>query len=408
MEGYRTYKNNVMFLVADEDQVERMVEVSQRYLAAQRIVGDADRMQQFNNEQADKLKKMTEAAELDLRVAITKAYRHFYYPSADASRKAANLAYLAMQPDEQGDIEKDQTDVVLRILRNLDKVLTADQEKPLSPQYVKAKAWPANTVSMTTEDLRRAFAQRLGLKMLLDINQLKRTIKDGVAKGTWVYYPPEEGIAYGPPSPAPMIQIGEDATLYTPEEARRLGLKIKGVDDQKSEVCPVCGKTPCTCDEEVEPKEKSTKFCAEGGPAQVFQSVADQCHDNKVASLKRMFIRIDGMGKDVAKDVRSMGLAVPQMGKANFTIEQKMVLEFGGGEKLAVDFIGAWDRYKRLKTVTDPLSQEATNASIKFALRADFEQGLEPNSEQFQTIRDVLANLGMGRIRVDADEKGSK
>ena len=44
MEGYRTYKNNVVFLVADADQVEHMVEVAQRYLAVHRIVGDADRM----------------------------------------------------------------------------------------------------------------------------------------------------------------------------------------------------------------------------------------------------------------------------------------------------------------------------------------------------------------------------
>lgn len=409
MEGYRTYKNNVMFLVADEDQIDRMVDVAQRYLAVRRIVGDVDRMRQFNNEQADKLKKMAEAAELDLRVAITKAYRHFYYPSADAPRKAGNLAHHLLQPDEQGDIEKDQADVILRVLRGVEKVLTADQDKPLNPQYVKAKAWTTNAVSMTTEDLRKMFAQRLGLKMLLDINQLKRTIKDGVTKGIWVYYPSEEGVAYGPPSPAPMVQIGEDATLYAPEEAQRLGLKIKG-EEKVTEVCPVCGNSPCTCgeDDDDDGKTKPTRFTAEGGPAQVLQSIADQCHDNHVKTLKRLFVRIDGMGKDAARDVRSMGLAVPQMGKATFSLEQKMVLEFGGGEKLAVDFAGSWDRYKRLKAVTDPLSQEATNASVKFLMRADFDGGLEPGGEQFQTIRDVLTNLGVGKIRVDADEKGAE
>lgn len=405
MEGYRTYKNNVVFLVADEDQVDRMVDVAQRYLAVRRIVGDADRMRQFNNEQADKLKKMADAAELDLRIAITKGYRHFYYPSADASRKAANLAYQLLQPDEQGDVEQDQTEVVLRVLRTLDKVLTADQDKPLNPQYVKAKAWPANTTTMTTEDLRRAFAQRLGLKMLLDINQLKRTIKDGVTKGIWIYYPSDEGIAYGPPSPAPMIQIGEDATLYTPEEAVKLGLKIKGTEAKDPEVCPVCGKSPCTCGEDDDPKPQPTRFSAEGGPSQVFQAIADQCQDHQVKKLSRVFLRLEGMGKDAARDVRSLGLAIPQMGKATFSLEKKMVLEFGGGERLNIDFAGSWDRYKRLKTVTDTLSQEAANASVKFGLKAEFDQGLEVGGEQFQTIKDVLTNLSIGKIRVDVEKK---
>ena len=34
--------------------------------------------------------------------------------------------------------------MLLKVLKNLDKVLTAD-DNPLNPQYVKAKAWPANT-----------------------------------------------------------------------------------------------------------------------------------------------------------------------------------------------------------------------------------------------------------------------
>jgi len=39
LEGYRTYKNNLLFLVADNAQVERMVEVAQRYLAINCILG---------------------------------------------------------------------------------------------------------------------------------------------------------------------------------------------------------------------------------------------------------------------------------------------------------------------------------------------------------------------------------
>ena len=91
-EGFRLYKNNVLFLVADEEQREQMIKTARRYLAIRQIANDRDRMSEFSDEQKKKLKSMYETSELDLRVAITKGYRYLYYPSADAPRKAGNLA----------------------------------------------------------------------------------------------------------------------------------------------------------------------------------------------------------------------------------------------------------------------------------------------------------------------------
>lgn len=409
MEEYRTYKNNLVFLVADEDQLDRMVDVAQQYLAIRRITTDPERIQEFNKAQADKLKQMGEAAELDLRVAITKCYRHLYYPSADAARKTSNLAHQGLQAEEQGKVQQDQTEVVLKALKNLEKVLTAD-DKPLNAQYVKAKAWPMNAVSVTTEDLRREFGKRLGLKMLLDINQLKKTIREGVQKGNWIYYPASEGIGYGEPSPNPMVEISEDVILYTPEEAQRVGVKIKGAEPEV-QVCPVCGKIPCICDQDEETDGddgKPKRVLGEGTPAQAFQTISDQCHDHGVKVLARLFIRVEGMGKDAARDIRSLGLAIPQMGKAQYQLDQRLVLEFEGGEKFQVEFSGSWDRYKRIKSITDQLSQEASNASCRMAVRADFEAGLSVAGDQFQTIRDVLDSLGMGKVFVDGQPQATE
>lgn len=403
MEEYRTYKNNLVFLVADEDQIDRMVVVAQQYLAIRRITKDPERIQEFNRAQADKLKQLGEAAELDLRVAITKCYRHMYYPSADASRKNSNLAHQALQAEEQGKVPQDQTEIVLKALKNLDKMLTAD-DKPLNAQYMKAKAWPTNAVSITTEDLRREFAKRLGLKMLLDINQIKKTIREGVQKGNWIYYSTSEGIGYGEPSPTPMVEISEDVTLYTKEEAERIGIKIKGTQ-RDVEVCPVCVKDPCVCGDEEDESDgdvkKPKRLIGEGTPAQAIQSITDQCHDHDVKTISHLLIRVEGMGKDAARDIRSLGLAIPQMGKAQFQFDQRLVLEFDGGEKFQVEFRGSWDRYKRIKGVTDQLSQEASNASCRMVVRADFEGGLSVGGDQFHTIRDVLDSLSMGKVVVD-------
>ncbi len=410
MEGYRTYKNNVLFLVADTDQVDHMVEVAQRYLAIRRIVGDPDRMAELSKEQRDKLKGMQEAAELDVRVAITKAYKYLYYPSADAPKRASGLARETIPPQDQGEVSKDQSQVVLRVLKPLGKLLTGD-DSPKAAAWLKAKAWPVGKDTVTTDELRKAFAQRIGLPMLLDPNQLRRTIKDGIAQGQWVYYDAEEEAAYGAGSPTPLVKVSEEVELYTVEEARRKGLKIKG-EEVAPETCPICGNPGhlCTCGKAC-PKcgqdpcacTKPSRVHAEGTPGQVFQRIVDLCADHKVTALSRLTIRVEGAGKTAAAEARSLGLAIPQLGKGSFFVEQRLATEFGAAESLEVSFRGGWDRYKRLKTVTDAFGQEASKVAVATTLRAEFADGLHVGGAQYQTIRDVFAALEMGKLSVEAE-----
>ncbi len=415
LEGYRTYKNNVLFLVADKDQVDNMVQVAQRYLAIGRITGDAERMAEFHEEQRTKLKKMGEAAELDVRVAITKAYKYLYYPSADAPQKHSNLSRETLPAQDQGEVNQDQSNVVLRVLKQLQKVLTAD-DATLPAAFVKAKAWDAGQVMISTEDLRRAFARRMGLRTLLDLNQLKKTIRNGIGQDTWIYYDTEEQIGYGIASPSPLVQISEDAILYPPDEARRLGLRIKGEGIEIIDVveetcpvchhpvsqcicgqaCPVCGQDPCICGRRV-------RLHAEGAPAQAFQGLLDRCHDQGVTSLSRLCVRIEGEGKEGATEARAMGLAIPQLGKGQFRVEQSFNAEFGEAESLSLAFNGAWDRYKRVKQLTDAFGQEASKLLARTTLRADFPDGLAVDSDQFQTIHEVFTTLGFGHTVLDAE-----
>jgi len=414
-EGYRTYKNNVLFLVADKTQVDPMVTTTQRYLAINRIVGDSERMKDFPEETRTKLKKMGQAAELEVRIAITKAYRYLYFPSADAPMKQHNLNRETLPAQDQGETEKDQSQVLLKILKDLGKVKTAD-DQPLAPHYLKSKGWPVNQESLSTEELRRSFAQRLGLPLLLDVGQLKRTIKEGVKHGVWVYYDPREDIGYGPDSPSPLVQLDDDTLLYLPEEAKRLGLKLKGERPPETsgevtcpvcgnpaaectcdQVCPVCQQYPCTC-------KKAGHLRAEGSPAQAFQALADQCADQNIAALKNLRLVIEGSGKEAAQDTRALGLAIPQLGKGSFALRQALTMEFGTGSSCKVDFAGPWERYKRLKQITDAFAQEADKMTVKTEVTAEFGEGLAPDSDQFQTMRDVFTAMGLGRMTVEAEQ----
>lgn len=403
LEGYRTFKNNLVFLVADADQVERMIEVARRSLAIQNILGDADRMSEFNDEQKKKLKGMSEEAELKFRVSITRTYRFLFYPSAEASKKNTNLTRETLPAQDQGKVEHDQSEVVLRVLRGLDKVLTAD-DAPLSAMFLKAKAWPPARRYTSTDDIRKEFAKRFSLKMLLDINQLKRTIKDGCKNNTWVYQSPGEKEVYGPPSPVPTVEISPDANLYEPEEAELIGLPVKGAQPK---LCPVC-KNPveqCTCGAVVPQPQPKRHYETDGAAAQVFQRVRDWAADAKVTHVDRLFVKAEGRGKEAAKDARMMGLAIPQLGKGAYSIEQNMTCQFGDTETFKVSFSGTWERYKQLKTLTDAFGQAAIDVQVMTQLKAEFEGGLELAGSQFETIRDVFCQLEFGKLHLATDAK---
>jgi hypothetical protein len=255
----------------------------------------------------------------------------------------------------------------------------------------------------------------MGLRILLDLNQLKKTIRNGIGQGIWVYYDTADQIGYGTASPAAMVQISEDVILYTPEEARRLGLRIRGEREEIigpeetcpichrpvsqcicGQVCPVCGQDPCVC-------ERVIRLHAEGAPAQAFQGILDQCHDQNVTSLSRLSVRIEGRDRGGATEARAMGLAIPQLGKGQFRVEQSFNAEFGETESLSLAFNGAWDRYKRVKQLTDAFGQEASKLLARTTLRADFPGGLAVDSDQFQTIHEVFTTLGFGRMVLDAE-----
>jgi len=423
-EGYRTYKNNLIFLTADKDQTDSMVNGMRRYLAIRRIVKDEERFREFSKTDREKLKNEMDEAELLVRVAITKTYRYLYYPSADAPKKTGHLSREALPAQDQGEVKKDQSQVVLKRLKDLNKILTAD-DSPLPAAFLKAKAWPGEQTSMTTESLRKAFAQKLSLKILLDINQLKKTIRNGLDQGTWVYFDTDTQRGYGKGAPPPPVHISEDTILYMPEEAERLGLW------PPKDTCPKCGKdkSECTCEPELCPvckmpvqecvcgKPPVCPRCgeepcvcvgviqAEGPPAQAFQSIYDQAQDKGIDKLKSLQIRAEGMGTEIVNDVVALGLAVPQMGKADCSINYHLNTEFGKGQNFTTTFNGPWDRYKRLKTITDAFAKEASKASARMELSLFFQEGLELQDDQFSMMKEILTTLEIGKVQVSAEPK---
>jgi len=397
-QSYRIYKNNLVFLVADRQQVPNMVRVTQRYLAIQRITGDTERMREFFPEQRQKLENMRQSAELDVRIAITKAYRWLFYPSNESPRENRNLAREQLPPQEQGDTARDQSDTLLRFLKQIEKVITAETPM-LSGRYVRARAWDVGMVKISTQGLLDMFARKTSLRMMLDVNQIKKTITNGIEQGDWVYYDGDKEQAHNATNPPPIVKIGENYLLYDSAEATRLNLLHVEVVPEPLIVKPVGGTTrPSPRITPMPPAALPLR--GEGAPGQAFQQLADACKDSKVSHLGQLTILVEGEGATGGKEIKSFGLVIPQLGRGSFIIEQRLSAEYDNREGLTLDVTFGWDRYRRAKSMIESMASDAKQLTAQTTLTIVVPGGLEVEGGQFSAMKAAFTKLEFGYMVV--------
>ena len=239
--------------------------------------------------------------------------------------------------------------------------------------------------------------------MLLDLNQLKKTIRNGCEQGVWVYYDPKRDHPHRKDSPPAAVKISGDTMLYTPEEADRV-FPTDNEDDDKTApaICPLCGSMRCRCGDPKDGAPKLLVVTESGAPGRVFQRIADSFEDAGCERIGKATITCEGL-----PDMRALGLAVPQFPKGEYRVDQQLVAEFGersADGSLRVRYEGIWDRYKRLRSTLEAQAGEATKVDARIVLAASFPEGIAPASGAFQTLRDVIVQLDMGRIEVRAEE----
>lgn len=402
-QSYRIYKNNVLFLVADSTRIGRMVDVVQRHLALDKILDNPSLKEDLSEEQKKRLRDMRDASEIDVRIAITRAYRYIYYPS-DKGKQGLDRFELPAQ--DQGRVKGDQTGTIITTLTQLEKLLTGDS-KPMAPQFVNSRAWVHGQDQMTTQDMKREFAKRTGLKILLDPDQLKKTIRMGVSNGIWIYHDLERNSVHGPGTPEPFVKFTENDLLYTEAKARELKIwpPVKETAEDKS--CPLCYSFPCKCGDKPgggTPVSPSSSYSETGSPAKAFQAILDKLQDDKVEAIRSISIIMDEKSTKPVEDIKLFGLAIPQIPKSGeLRISLEMQAQYPGGDHFRVSFQGDWDRYRRLKSLTDAVASEAESISgTRLSIRKVFTDKVNATTE-LQAIKDILASMGIGRVLVQVE-----
>lgn len=406
-ENFRRFRNNIVFLVADDGQVDHAVQVARRYLALQQILSAPARLADFPPEQRERLKGLAKQSELELRVAVTRTYQHLFYPDPGAPKAHDQLARALLPAQDQGEVERDQSEVVLRLLRDLKRVLTAD-DPSIAPSFVRAKAWPGGERA-TTLQLRQEFASRLALPMLLDLTKLKEAVREGVRQGLWLYYDPRRGCAWSKESTTtPFIEISGDVELVLPEAAAGIpicDLPVKPTSSsEREETCPVCHRpvSQCICGIGTKPSTAG-EIIDNGTPLKIFSRLIDEAHDREIARIASLALEVQGDKAGLLRDFRAMALAVPQLPKGQVTVDAYAEIELDDGTSFTIRYEGPWTRYRNVHDLLQKVKdEELRDASGRLELRLTFDGGLELDGHDLVMIRDIFNELHPGEMKLRA------
>lgn len=185
---FRTFRNRLLFLLANTQELARAIDNAREYRAIQNILKSPNRLDDLSESQQKQLKQKEGEMDLAVRVSLTNAYRHLFYPANDLVKAPKGLMHYVLPAQDSSDIKgkNNQQDVVLKALKDCEKIRPEDAT-PYAPAYILQKVWSAGLDRWTTKSLREAFAKDLNLNILLDaeVSKLRDTIRAGLTSGQW-------------------------------------------------------------------------------------------------------------------------------------------------------------------------------------------------------------------------------
>ena len=217
----RKYRNAVTFVVADETQVEPLKDKVRALIAADTLANDGMRLAQFSPEIRKKIEVYQKNAALEARIAVTRCYKHVYYPVSDKTN--GHLHQRDLPPGKQGDT-KTATWAVLTLLADEGKIRT----EPFTYSYLRSKTWPEPKASATTAEIADWFWMDHASPIIRNTALLREAIISGIKNDGWVYYYAATGKAYTASSMAGLsVEFRPDAEVMTMAEATTRGLLVR-------------------------------------------------------------------------------------------------------------------------------------------------------------------------------------
>ncbi|MFC6939730.1 ATP-binding protein [Salinirubellus sp. GCM10025818] len=185
----RVYKNYVLFLAPDKEQIQGAVDEARQLEAIEALLDDSQQTADLSNEQIEELRERRDKTHGLLGEFVRGVYRHLYYVDRDG------LTHLTINATEANG----GTTLVTAVEETLDDRLIRADAGPKGVAFFKQKLWQQTQDSMTTEQLVAQFAKKPGLPYLLNTKPLRKTVAKMVDDASYTYWDStvgENGLAY--------------------------------------------------------------------------------------------------------------------------------------------------------------------------------------------------------------------
>ena len=403
-QDYRRYRNTLFFLIADSNRIEGMLQSSRRWLALERLVRNRNRMEELrlSAEHRERLSNWHKEGELNARVAITRAYRHLFYPDGMA-QNATSFRHHALNVDDQGSRSVNHTETVLNILVNdLDKVKTSDS--PLrSPVVVKQEIFGVGEGTLGLDTLVDRYAERPRLPLIIAPTYFQEIVSAGVKSGVWLYYGASGDMAYDTLEPVGDIVFDGDHALMLPEEVTKRDIAVwspkpptpapQDDDDERDDT-----DRPPPMD-----NQPAIRLTRSGEPRRALADLISDAQDHKWEAIRLLQLNWTGEHGDAAQSMGHLRTLMGQIADGHARVVCHLTCEFGDAGVLETKYRGAYGRYQSVAGALESQVSQADSAFVALTLELEFTDGLAIVAPELSDLRDVLELVSLGHTDISAE-----
>ena len=394
-ETHRTYRNGLVFLLAEKAHIAAAREKIGFELAAKRVVARQQKGD-FSSAVVNKLKELAATAALESRMALSRAYQHVWWPERASSDGGVQLRLLPLPPADQGKASGAQTDRVLKLLRDYSKVRDSP---PATDALARSSGFDQGS-EISTKALARSPWRDPSQAVVLDPALIGKAVAAGVRNGTWVCHDAASGTVFTRQDPPNSVRIAEDVMLYTIERAGQLGLLVEPSADTDRRDPPDGPTQPgpasgdglavggqdggCGSD-----RSGPRVLEAHGSAAAALQKLDDAMRDAGTQRLSQVAVRVSAESGQGVQPFLVLGMCVPQMARFDVGLKLDATAEFmepsgavslrfdGSAATCAPVFEAFWGALAGASDVAGSLTLTASQADAIDCVGADFRQFAE-------------------------------
>ena len=417
-EEYRTFLNNVLFVVADERLREKMKQAVRRRLGLKRLQ-EPDRIRELADYQQEKVKEYYRGSELNVAIAVLQSYRHLFFPSNNAlGSDKAKLAHTAVDLPSTSEHPGNGQKFIKRALRDQKKILERG-DAPDAPAFVRDQTPLRTKGEISTIELRNEFRRSPSLSILLDEEPLTRCIRDGIDHEVFIYRQGDQ--LWGKGDPAPSIRFAEDVFIHTMSHAEQQGLWPRQPKPEEETPTRSSGDGPGAGgggaaagggDEGGAPAGGATGTAGGGGPAtatppssltaegplnQALTELFEAARSRKIRRVKEVRMRLFE-----AKAAWNVHQAVATYRDAAVGCTFRVGIEAEGIEQLELSFTGTLQKANAIKSFLDAQLRTATDQQFEGQYHLTLSTPLETDESHVEAFIKAMTKYGGGAAYVEA------